>query len=473
MPDNIPLFNVYHGFTRNLALQSLAGNLDVKGTEVKILDLIFFCKGIRKILKKALDAYKPHLVGLTSMTFQYSTARKVAQFIRSYDKNIKVVLGGYHATLTYDELVTGQDKDLFDFIVRGEGEETFKELVQNLHLGNPCFENVLGLSFRNNGTFIHNAPRPLQDLDTLKIPKRHGLDLFKSNHGTFGRLETIESTRGCTYGCNFCSIHHMYGFSYRRFKTERVIEDIRQARECGAVRIMFADDNITLDVKNLKKLCDAIVENGLTDIWYSTQASVRGIASDEELVKKMRAANFAGSFLGIESPIKRNLEKLNKTDIVEESKRAVAYMRKYDMVVLGGFITANPDDTKEDIDAVFKFSRKIGCDTLMLQILTPYPKTKVREMLAQANMITNDIDQSKYNGFWANVRTKHLSSRQIMWRVSLGNVLWYLQELFNRNNWWNKSKRILPQIRRKVWWRTWGLILQFCLGRYGKSTHRF
>ena len=148
-------------------------------------------------------------------------------------------------------------------------------------------------------------------------------------------------------------------------------------------------------------------------------------------------------------------------------------MHKYDMSVMGGFITANPDDTKEDIDAVFKFSKEVGCDALMLQILTPYPRTKVRQMLKEVNMITNDSDHSKYNCFWTNVRTKHLSSRQIMWRVSLGNALWYLRELFNPNNWWFNSKRVLPQIRRKVWWRTWNLILQFCLGRYGKSAHRF
>jgi len=473
MPDNIPLFNCYHGFVHNLALRSIAGNLDINGVDVKILDLIYHQKGIRKIVKRAIDTYKPHMIGLTAMTFQYDTARKIATYIRSIRKDIKIAIGGYHATLMRDEIAESPDGDLFDFIVKGEGEFTFRELVQSLHSTQPGFDKIPGLSFKPDGRFIHNRPRPLENLDKLKLPKRSGVDLFKIDYGPFGRFAAIESSRGCTYGCNFCSISHMYGQAHRKFKTDRVIRDLINLKESNAVRVFFADDNISLDAENLKVLSDAIYDNGLNDIWFSTQAHVKKIASDEDLVRKMARANFSGVFLGIENPVKRNLNQLNKTDIVEESKRAIANLHKHDIAVMGGFITANSEDTKRDIDEVFRFSREQRCDALMLQILTPYPKTKIRESLREQKMTTNHTDYSKYNGFRCNVRTRHLSPMQITWRVSLGNIKWYLRALHDPNNWFNKSKRVLPSVRKNIRRMTWHLILQFFLGRYGKSSHKF
>lgn len=473
MPDNIPLFNAYQSFLPNLALRSLAGNINIHDVEVKILDLIHFQRGITLTIKRAMKEYRPHLVGLTAMSFQYASAKKTARLIKSLNKNTKIAIGGYHATLMFDDISSGPDRELFDFIVRGEGEIAFREIVRTLLLDNPGFDKILGLSFKKDGQFIHNTPRPLQDLNTLSLPKRSGVDLFKVNYGFFRRSEVLETSRGCTYGCNFCSIRHMYGIAYRKFRIERVIQDIKNAKECGTIRIIFADDNITLDTENLKKLCDAILDNGLNDILYSTQAHVRGIASDKGLVRKLSQANFFGLFMGIENPLRRNLKELNKSDIVEEAKRAARYLHEHDMFVMGGFITGNPDDKKGDIDAVFKFAKELRCDFLMLQILTPYPKTHVRQKLAKSNLITNFSDYSTYNGFRSNIRNKHLSSRQIMWKVSFGNIKWYLSEVFNPNNWFNKSKRILPHALLKMRLMTLYMVYQFCLGRYGKSNHRF
>ena len=473
MPDNIPLFNSYHGFLHNLALRSLAGNLDIDGVDVKILDLIFFQKSVRKIVKKAVREYRPSVVGLTAMTFQYDTARKVAALIKGIDKDIKIAIGGYHATLMYEEIAKSQEGKVFDFIIRGEGEFTFRELVGNLRRKDRGFDQIRGLSFRDEGRFIHNKPRELLNLNELKHPRRSNVDLFKINYGVFARPEVIETTRGCTYGCNFCSIQHMYGTSYRKFEIGRVIQDIKNAKESGAVRMMFADDNIALDPGNLKTLCDAIVENGLNDIWYGTQAHVKELANDEELVRKLSRANFNVIFLGIESPSARNLGGLNKTATNEEARRAVLNLRKHDIAVMGGFITAHPDDTKKDIGNVFEFSKELGCDILMMQILTPYPKTKIRDTLAESGMTINHTDYSKYNGFRCNVRTRHLSPGEIMWTVSVGNIKWYLSTIYNPNNWFNKSKRVLPGIRPQIHRMTWHMILQFILGRYGKSAHRF
>lgn len=150
-----------------------------------------------------------------------------------------------------EEIAASPDREFFDFIVRGEGEFTFKELTESLHSDNPSLEDIPGLSFRDDGYFIHNQLRLLINLCELKLPKRKSVELFPVNYGIFGRSEVIESTRGCTYSCSFCGIRHMYGRTFRRFALEWVIQDIRNAKECGTVRVFFADDNITLDRGNL------------------------------------------------------------------------------------------------------------------------------------------------------------------------------------------------------------------------------
>ena len=473
MPDNIPLFNCYHGFVHNLALRSLAGNLDVKGVDVKILDLIYFRKELKKIIKKALREYRPGVVGITAMTFQYGTARKIARFIKKCDEDIKIVIGGYHATLMYEEISQDPESPAIDFIVRGEGERTFRELTENFMLPKPQYRAIDGLSFREGSNFVHNKPRALSDLSQLRLPRRSDADLFKVKYGAFDKPEVIETSRGCTYGCNFCSIRHMYGATYRKFKVERVIQDIRNARDSGAIRVIFADDNITLDAENLKLLCDAIIDSGLNDICYGTQAHVQAIARDEKLVEKLSRANFNVIFMGIENPIGRNMRQLNKPASAEKARVAVANLHKHDMAAMGGFITANPDDTKHDLDGVFSFSKEIGCDVLMTQILTPYPKTTIREILNGLEMTTNHTDYSKYNGFRCNVRTRYLTPRQITWRVSTRSIKWYLGTIFDSRNWFNKSKRVLPQVRSRIKLMTMNMIWQFSIGRYGKSSHRF
>ena len=129
MPDTISALDaVMH--MPNLGLCSIAGNL--KGGEVKIVDLAFHNKNIASFIRHILREFRPEIVGLSAMSFQYDSARRVAQICRSVNPGIIIVLGGYHASLMYEEIGSGADADLFDFMVRGEGEITFPKLVHEL-----------------------------------------------------------------------------------------------------------------------------------------------------------------------------------------------------------------------------------------------------------------------------------------------------------------------------------------------------
>jgi radical SAM superfamily enzyme YgiQ (UPF0313 family) len=223
----------------------------------------------------------------------------------------------------------------------------------------------------------------------------------------------VETSRGCTMTCTFCSIAGMYGASFRCYALERVIADLRQLKEEGTETVLLVDDNITLDAPRFRRLAETIVEQGLNSMEYVVQASVTGIMADPELIPAMGRANFALVFLGIESVLPRNLRLFHKGDPGEKTEQAVQLLRQHGIGVMGGFIVGNPDDDREDIRGVFRAAKRLRVDLPVVQCVTPYPGTRIRDELLSAGLVTNRNDLSRYTGFTCNVRTRHLSVRQL------------------------------------------------------------
>jgi radical SAM superfamily enzyme YgiQ (UPF0313 family) len=443
MPDTVsaldPVMRV-----PNLGLCSIAGNLE--GCEVKVVDLVFHNRHITRLLKQLMKEFKPDIVGLSAMSFQFASACTVSRICRGMDPDVAVVLGGYHASLMYKEIASGPEAELFDFLIRGEGEATFGSLVQEMISGRSDFRRIPGLSFRSDGRFHHNSPASLLDLDALKPPNRDCriLDVARFlGH----RFDCVETTRGCTMRCRFCSITRMYGRSIRKFALSRVIAELQQLKAKGVEGVFFVDDNITLDVPRLKQLCQLIMEEKLNTMSYAIQASVPGIASDSELVKLLGKAGFRWVFLGIESGIFRNLESMGKVGVIENTKQAVSSLQKQGICVFGGFILGHPDDTRQDILSTFQFALDLGVDHPIMQCLTPYPKTETREQLLKQGLITNLEDFSRYNGFICNVRTEHLSNKELNRAIFQGGLsLYFNPDYLRRSRFWRYKPSLWPSL---------------------------
>jgi radical SAM superfamily enzyme YgiQ (UPF0313 family) len=129
MPDTIsaldPILKI-----PNLGLCSIAGNLD--GCTTAVVDLAFRNRRLERRIEAILAQFDPDLVGLSAMSFQYDSARRVARLCRRLKPDTRIVLGGYHASLLYEEIGAGPDAGLFDFLVRGEGELTLRRLAREL-----------------------------------------------------------------------------------------------------------------------------------------------------------------------------------------------------------------------------------------------------------------------------------------------------------------------------------------------------
>ncbi|MFQ5957212.1 MAG: B12-binding domain-containing radical SAM protein, partial [Candidatus Brocadiales bacterium] len=433
-------------------------NLD--GHEVRIGDLILNREGLKQNITQLINDYKPDVVGTSAMSFQFATAKRIATLVKSIRKETVTVLGGYHATLLYDELCVSDDCKPFDYILRGEGESSFAELLDALQ-GKRGLDTVMGLSYRNGNGFIHNPHRPAEDLEELKLPDRTKR-LWTGNSFNGYILDIIETSRGCTMPCNFCCMEKMYGKSFRAYSIPRVIEDIGNCKKLGTGYIIFSDDNICLDIKRFEDLCDAIIAAGHNDIGYIVQASSSGIATSEKLAEKMARAGFKIVFLGIENVAEENLRRLKKGNIVNSTRVAVKKLHENDMLVTGGIILGNPEDKEEAIAKNYSFLQELDIDFYADQILTPYPRTPIRDEMLQMDLITNKDNFRRYNTFWANVRTNYLSPDEIQF------LRWKYNKLYADNMLATKTFRRnspLAYLMINYFWRPLQRVSNFLFGK--------
>jgi anaerobic magnesium-protoporphyrin IX monomethyl ester cyclase len=419
MPDSFEHMPTVAVRMPNGALASLAANVDPEH-HVSAADLILVQRMVRETVRDLLHRYQPDVVGLSVMTFQRDTARAVARIVRREMPQAHIVAGGYDPSLAVDEYAHPELP--FDSVVRGEGEITFRELVRAL-AGPRSLDGIAGLSWRRDTTLVHNADRAAAHLDdeTIRLPDRSArvLDGFTM----LGRqVDVVETSRGCTFDCSFCSIIEMRGRNFHRFPIPRVLADIADARARGARVVFLVDDNIMLDVERFAALCRAIVDAGLDDVRYIVQAMTSSVANHgETLAPLMRKANFKYVFLGIENVVDDDLTFLRARAKNREratggnaSVKATTMLRRHGMYVVGGLIVGNPGDSAASVDANLAFARQ-HVDWPYIQHPTPYPGTPMSRDLRARGLVAHDRVR-EYDGTTAVVSNDTMTCEEIEFR---------------------------------------------------------
>jgi anaerobic magnesium-protoporphyrin IX monomethyl ester cyclase len=449
----------------NGALTSLAGNLDAHH-RVSVADLVLAQSSVPQTVERLVRDLAPDVVGLSVMTFQRKTARNVVALVRALRPEARIVVGGYDPSLAPEEYM-GPSSGV-DFIVSGEGDQTFRELVRAFEAGSDL-SHVAGVSYRDGPRFVKNPPRHVSHLaDEVQPPKRGARVL--SGYTLLGRpIDVVETSRGCTYDCSFCSIIEMRGRNFHVWPVERVIADIADAKSHGARAIFLVDDNITLNIARFKALCQAIIDAGLNDIDFIVQAMTSAIAnSGDELAALMRAAGFRYVFLGIENVLDDDLEFLKakaKNAYREKGKTignattlACDVLHRHGMLIVGGLIVGSPGDTQASIEANLEFARRY-VDWPYIQHPTPYPGTPMtRDFRERGLIVTEAVEE--YDGTTAVVRTEHLAAEDIefmRWRAERWMKVRHLPTVLKHDPIF-VAAHALPMLRhtfRGTTWKTW------------------
>ena len=426
MPDSFEHMPTVAIRMPNGALTSLAGNVKPHH-RVAVADLILVQDKVRETVEHLVRELDPQIVGMSVMTFQRKTALKIAALVRALKPGVKIAVGGYDPSLAPEEYK--QPDSGIDFIVRGEGEVTFSELVDAME-SSRGFERIAGLSYREGTAWRDSAARPVHSLegDEIRLPNRAARVLH--GYTMLGRqVDVIETSRGCTFDCSFCSIIQMRGRNFHTYSFDRVLADIRDARAHGAQTIFLVDDNITLNAHRFEELCKAIIAAGLNNIEYVIQGMTSAIANHGEILAPlMRQAGFKYVFLGIENILEddlqflrassKNVMRANGKKTGNATLQAIEYIHRNKMYVVGGLIVGNPDDTRESVEANLRFARRY-IDWPYIQHPTPYPGTPMTTDFRARNLIINERVE-EYDGTTAVVRSEKLDAEEIeflRWRA--------------------------------------------------------
>jgi anaerobic magnesium-protoporphyrin IX monomethyl ester cyclase len=448
----------------NGALASLAGNIDPHH-RVAVADLILVQSSIRRTVERLVAKFNPDLVGLSVMTFQRVTARRIISLIRSLKPGVRIVVGGYDPSLA-PEAWTHPSLGI-DVIVRGEGEIAFRDLLRAMECGRSLRE-VPGLWFRDGNGIHRNPARPIATIEdgTIQPPNRSARVL--SGYTMLGRqVDVVETSRGCTFDCSFCSIIEMRGRNFHRFPLSQVMNDIADARARGARAIFLVDDNITIDVPRFEGLCRAIVDAGFNDVDYLVQGMTSSIAAHRgRLVPLMKQAGIRYVFLGIENVLPEDLTLLRASAKNKRRQRdgggnaaivAVEALHRHGMLVVGGLIIGNPNDTPDGIAANLAFARKY-IDWPYIQHPTPYPGTPMtRDLLAQGLVVNHHVEE--YDGTTAVVRNTHLAPDDIefaRWKAERWMKVRHLPTTIAHDPWFvlRNGRRMLAHTFRGTTWRS-------------------
>lgn len=426
----------------NGGLTSIAGNLDAHH-QAAVADLILVHGQVRETVTRLMRELNPQLVGLSVMTFQRQTAGRIVELLRALKPDVRIAVGGYDPSLA-PEAYEGMN---VDYLVRGEGEVTFRELLRAIECGSG-FENICGLTYREGNSWKQNparAPHRLES-DEIRLPNRDARVL--NGYTLLGRqVDVIETSRGCTYDCSFCSIIEMRGRNFFTYSFDRVLADIRDARDHGARTLFLVDDNIMLNVKRFEALCEAIIAAGLNRLDYFVQAMTSSIANHgETLAPLMKRAGFRYVFLGIENILEGDLDFLRasaKNSAREDGRnagnatlKAIEHLHRHGMLVVGGLIVGNPEDTRESIEANLEFARRY-VDWPYIQHPTPYPRTPMTKDFRDQGLIENERFE-EYDGTTAVVRTRHLSADEVEF------LRWKAER-------WMKARHIPAVLRHDPW----------------------
>jgi anaerobic magnesium-protoporphyrin IX monomethyl ester cyclase len=345
---------------------------------------------VRHKLSNLMNRFNPDIIGITMPTAKYGVVVELIKFIKKSDPNIKIVVGGPHPTILPEETL---DIKGIDFIVRGEGEETFLELINSLK-NKKDFSKIKGISYKKANKKIHNPPRPyIENLDELPFPN---WDLVyereKLNKNDFGRMIT---SRGCPYQCTFCASKKIWSLKVRYRSPENVFEEIKEKkRKYNIDMFHFNDDSFTIRKDAVMKFCDMLIKSNFKLEW---SCDTRVNLLDYELLKKMKQSGCVQLNLGIECGNDKMLKYIKKGITLKQVIKTFEMANKLKIGTLAYFMMGFPDETKKDLYDTIKLMKKIKPSHPCWSIVTAYPGTELYETCKKEGLIKKDIDWSAFH----------------------------------------------------------------------------
>ncbi len=386
-----------------LGLLYLASNIKkYREDEVRVVDA--FCMNLdSRHLVDLIKSERPDFVGLSTSTHTFLESIRTLEAVHRELPDVKIALGGYHSTFTAGQILEAYP--FVDYIFKGEAEQAIVKALDCIDSGRSLAE-VEGISYMEDGAYIHKQPALIKDLDTLPFPDRNmlkGIDygyVFKGIPLTFGKFTTMNTSRGCPYTCTYCSCATFSRHQLRYRSAENVVEELEMLYREGYRNAVIVDDNFTHKLERVERICDLILAKKIHMRLY---CEGRVDKASPALMRKMKKAGFDAIFFGAESASKRVLDYYHKKTDPGQIITAVENAKKANLLVITSFIMGAPIEQKEDMEATIDLIRKLKPHGLELNTLDVLIGTALWDEIAgQGNIKPEDWKTNhriyEYNG---------------------------------------------------------------------------
>jgi radical SAM superfamily enzyme YgiQ (UPF0313 family) len=353
-------------------------------------------------VERQVREQNPDLVGITCTSGNMDTARLLVGRLKRL--GIPVILGGSHPTVLPEQSIAYTSADMAAI---GEGELTLVHVAEAL-AGKAAVREIPALAWRENGSVKVNARGDLiASLDALPIPDRRLID----RQEYFG--EVIMTGRGCPFDCAYCASRTIWGRRVRLRSVGSIVDELEMLRAYAQVPeqpgagqesgqeilpgvedrpgrwvVKIVDDTFTVNRTRTLQLLEEIIHRGLNCFEFT--GGVRADTLDEQLVDRMKEANFRRVTLGVESGSPRILKLIRKGETNEDVIRAIGLLRKAGIKSHAFFMIGLPGEGPEDIELSKKLIRESQPDYVEINMVTPYPGTDIFDKLIREDPATID-----------------------------------------------------------------------------------
>ena len=342
---------------------------------------------LENMIVERVSQAKPGLVGITCLVTEVKEVLGLSADIKGLLPDAVIVVGGIHPTMYPQDLL--YDSSPVDYVVIGEGEETFTELARAISNGQGV-QDVRGVAWFAGQGVCRTPPRPpIEDLDTIPFPLYEQIDIdyyFRPGINIIRNMllstAQILTSRGCPSQCTFCvnkNLYRIMGFKkpFRQRSVKNVVDEIEYlAKKYAADGFYLCDDAFCIRKQWTFDFCTELTRRNLGLIW-ATETKVNLIS--REMIQAMRNAGCVQLDFGVESGSPEVLKRMKKGITLEQVRDAFRWCHELGVRPMANFMFNTPGETEDDVQKTLALAREIDACYYSFGLMTPFPGTDIYE----------------------------------------------------------------------------------------------
>ncbi|MEW9121612.1 MAG: radical SAM protein [Thermotaleaceae bacterium] len=396
--------------TEPLELEILSAKLEQLKIEHRIYDNLLEGGNFREVIRE----YEPNLLLLSGYITAVDVIVDCAQYGKKYNDKLKVVVGGVHAEMNYEDFFTAA----IDVVVHSNGINILENLLStNFH--EKELKNLPGIAYQIQGKWQINQKIPT-DLRTTPLANRSYFERHqgRTRYMNYSPVSMVKTALSCPYACNFCYCKQLNMGNYVHRDMEQILEEISQV---SSEYIWIIDDTFLIDRKRILSFIHGIKKKKI-DKKFIAYSRVDFIARHEDIIEKLADIGFVELIVGMEAIEDRFLEDFKKASTLAENERAIELLRKHEIRLTALFIVGI-DFTGKDFQQLRTWIKKRKLESYTVSIFTPLKGTEAYD-LYEEKLMTKD---------WGKFDLLHLTLKPAHMHPILFyfNFYWiYVEQLF-------------------------------------------